>query len=387
VVFGSWLSYSPQHDILLQAFRKSRDLPLEPGNRMAALRGATGDVLWDKKVTYTGPCMLHDSTIITQENAYDLTTGEQKMRENPLTKRLVPWKYSRNYGCNSVIASMNLLTFRSAAAGFYDLTTDIGTGNFGGFKSGCTSNLIVANGVLNAPDYTETCTCGYHNQTSLAMVHMPEIETWTFTSLDVNQAPIRRIGINLGAPGDHLADNGTLWLEYPSVAGAAPRLDVNVVPEKPTWFRRHSLRLLGGDLKWVEASGAKGLRSIRIGLSGREATEKSGRSGSKRRAARPKASDARPLPTRSYTICLHFMEPDDKKPGERVFDVALGNRTVLKGFDIAAETRSPNVGIVKRFSGIRASDAITVSLTPAEPNMEPILCGIEIVAQDDSSSK
>jgi hypothetical protein len=81
------------------------------------------------------------------------------------------------------------------------------------------------------------------------------------------------------------------------------------------------------------------------------------------------------------------MEPDDKKPGERVFDVALGDQTVLKGFDIVAEAKSPNVGIVKTFSGVVASDSLTVSLTPADPKMETILCGIEIVAEDSAPSK
>ncbi len=187
-VFGSWLSYSPEHDVLLQAGRKSRDMTTEPGDRMAAFRAATGEVLWDKKITYTGPCMLHGDTIITQESAYSLLTGSNRTREHPLTKESVPWKYSRNYGCNTVIASQNLLTFRSAAAGFYDLTANAGTGNFGGFRSGCTSNLVVANGVLNAPDYTETCTCSYQNQTSLAMIHMPEVETWAFSSLEPGTA-------------------------------------------------------------------------------------------------------------------------------------------------------------------------------------------------------
>jgi hypothetical protein len=197
--FGSWLSYSQQFDILLQAYRKSRDMAWEPGDRMAALRGATGEVLWDKKITYTGPCLLHGDTIITQESAYSLTTGEQEMREHPLTKEPVPWKYSRNYGCGTAVASENLLTFRSAAAGFYDLTTDSGTGNFGGFRSGCTSNLVIANGVLNAPDYTKTCTCSYQNQTSLAMIHIPEVETWSFSDMAARNAPIQRVGVNLGA--------------------------------------------------------------------------------------------------------------------------------------------------------------------------------------------
>jgi outer membrane protein assembly factor BamB len=386
VAFGSWLSYSREHDILLQAYRKSRDMPLEPGNRMATFRGTTGAVLWDKKIEYTGPCMLHDGTIITQESAYDLMTGGQKMRKHPLTGELVPWKYSRNYGCGTPIASANLLTFRSAAAGFYDFTTDIGTGNFGGFRSGCTSNLVVANGVLNAPDYTETCTCSYQNQTSLAMIHMPEVETWAFSSLDPGAGPIQRVGINLGAPGDRMADNGTLWLEYPSVGGASPKLDVTVTPQKPSWFRRHSLRLRQGDLKWVEASGAKGLRSIRIGLAGHKPGLKVEVSRLRLEIPNPQPSDA-PRTPRSFTVSLHFMEPDDKRPGERVFDVAVGDVTVLKGFDIVAEARSPNVGIVKRFSGISASDSITVTLTPADPNMEPILCGIEIVAEDNGSLK
>ena len=383
-VFGSWLGYSQEHDLLLQAGRKSRDMPTEPGDRMAAFRAATGEVLWDKKITYTGPCMLHGDTIITQESAYRLLTGEQKMREHPLTKESVPWKYSRNYGCNTVIASRNLLTFRSAAAGFYDLSANAGTANFGGFRSGCTSNLVVANGVLNAPDYTETCTCSYQNQTSLAMVHMPEVETWAFSSLEPGTAPIQRVGVNLGAPGDRLADNGTLWLEYPSVGGTSPKLDITTTPEKPSFFRRHSLRLTAGDLKWVEASGARGLRSIRLGLAGHKPGVKIEVSRLRLEIPNPQISDT-PMPPRTYTICLHFVEPDDKKPGERVFDVALGDQTVLKGFDIVAEAKSPNVGIVKKFQGIVVSDSLTVSLTPADPSMETILCGVEIVAETEDA--
>ena len=383
-VFGSWLSYAQEHDMLLQAGRKSRDMPTEPGDRMAAVCGGTGEVLWDKKITYTGPCILHGDTIITQESAYDLLTGAQKMREHPLTKESVPWKWSRNYGCGTPIASVNLLTFRSAAAGFYDLTTDAGTGNFGGFRSGCTSNLVVANGVLNAPDYTETCTCSYQNQTSLAMIHMPEVETWAFSSLEPGTLAIQRVGVNLGAPGDRVADNGTLWLEYPSVGGASPKLDITTAPEKPSFFRLHSLRLTGGDLKWVEASGAKGLRSIRIGLAGHKPSLKIEVSRVRLEIPNPQVSDT-PVTPRAYTVSLHFMEPEDKKPGERVFDVALGDQTVLKGFDIVAETKSPNVGIVRRFPGIRASDSLTVSLTPADPKMETILCGVEIVAETENT--
>ena len=33
---------------------------------------------------------------------------------------------------------------------------------------------------------------------------------------------IKRLGINLGAPGDRKDAQGTLWLEYPSVGGKSP---------------------------------------------------------------------------------------------------------------------------------------------------------------------
>ncbi|MEN6424669.1 MAG: PQQ-binding-like beta-propeller repeat protein, partial [Phycisphaerales bacterium] len=372
--FGTWLGFSDQFGVLVQAHRKSGDMLWEPGDRMAAFRAQTGEVLWDKKMDYSGPCMLRGGTIFTQESAYDLLTGRQRTYPHPLTGEPIPWQYSRNHGCNTAIASENLLTFRSAAAGYYDLSNDGGTGNFGGFRSGCTSNLIVANGVLNAPDYTGTCTCSYQNQTSLAMVHMPEVEIWTFSKVKPSDVPIQSVGINFGAPGDRKAENGTLWLEYPGVGGDSAELEIAVTPEEPSWFRRHSLRLRRGDIPWVEASGAKGLRSVRVRVSGRQSE----------RAEEAEGADLDREQVdgeRSYTVRLHFMEPEDKEPGQRRFDIALNGRTVLKDFDIVTEARAPNVGIVRTFQGIRASDFVTISLAPVDANSETILCGVEIVAE------
>ena len=73
-----------------------------------------------------------------------------------------------------------------------------GTGNLGGFRSSCTSNLIPADGVLNAPDYTRTCVCAYQVQTSLAFVHMEDADSWTFNPAALTvfysmQLPIRQL--------------------------------------------------------------------------------------------------------------------------------------------------------------------------------------------------
>lgn len=360
-VFGSWLGYSEEHDILLQGYRKSRDMVPEPGDRMATHRGKTGKVVWDKAIKYDGPCMLHGETIITQRTAYNLLTGEQVMREHPLTGEPVKWGFSRNYGCNTAVASANLITFRSAAAGYFDLAGDGGTGNFGGFKSGCTINLIAANGVLNAPEYTRTCTCSYQNQTSLAMVHMPEVETWTFNPIGSGGGDIRRLGLNFGAPGDRKAENGTLWLDYPSNGGASPGVSVKIEPEKPKWFSRHSSRIQKGVLRWVEASGAKGVRDIRV----------------KMVSSKGKKNDAE----KRYTVRLHFAEPERIEAGKRVFDIVVEGETIFEDFDIVKETGGANIGVVKEFTALSSSGNVDISLKPKANSLETVVCGIEIVAR------
>ena len=246
-------------------------LPGEPSDRIVVYRAGDGSVLWDRPVQHGGPIMLHGDTIYfnavsTVGEAASLLTGDKKTFKHPLTGQDTPWAYHRRYGCNSVVASENLLTFRSGAAGFYDLTTMGGTGNFGGFKSGCTANLIAADGVLNAPDYTRTCTCNYQNQTSLALVHMPDVEVWTFNEYEWDRSPVRRVGINFGAPGDRRAPNGTLWLDFPSVGGPSPDIPVNVASEQATYYRRHSSFLQQGDEKWIAASGVVGLQSVTLTL-------------------------------------------------------------------------------------------------------------------------
>jgi len=363
-VFGTWLGYSEEYDALLQAGRPSPDmLPDEPGDRMIAYRGKDGTVLWDKHHEYYGPCLLHGDTIITQTislrelgNSFSLLSGEQLMRKSPITGLEAPWQFGRNYGCNTVVGSQHLITFRSAAAGYFDLANDGGTGNLGGFKSGCTSNLIVANGVLNAPEYTRTCTCSYQNQTSLAFVHMPEVEMWTFNTLSLGEEPVRRLGINFGAPGDRRGPDGRLWLEYPSVGGPSPNIPVQVTPERPEWFRRHSSRVSGAGLKWVAASGAKGLTSVTITL------------------------DKKAEQDRSYTVALYFVEPEKAQPGERVIDVALQGKQVLVDLDIIKEAGRPNHLIVKEFKGISVRGDLVVTFGPSASaeNGAPVLCGIAI---------
>jgi outer membrane protein assembly factor BamB len=356
-VFGTWLSYSERRDVLVESGRVARDTIADEPRGMRAYRGGTGKVLWHRP-KYVGPAMIHGDTVLKDASACDLLTGAPKMRADPLTGEMVEWTWSRNYGCNTPAASEHLLTFRSGAAGYLDYCNDGGTGNLGGFRSSCTNNLIVADGVLAAPDYTRTCSCNYQNQTSLALIHMPEAEEWTFFGPGAGKGPVRRVGINLGGPGDRRADNGTLWVEFPSVAGRSPSVPVEIRPFRVEWFRRHSSQV-AGPLNWVAASGVKGLESLKVTL------------------------DKKPGQERVFTVRLVFMEPDGLGPGKRLFHVSLQGREVLHDLDVAREAGGPLQSLVKEFRGVRVTGALRVGLTPsalAECGA-PVLCGVEAVEE------
>lgn len=271
-VFGTWLGYSEDHDVLLQGGSKARDRALdEVGKGMVAYRGADGSVLWQNDASYEGPCILLGRSVITQGHStpgwsLDLLTGETRVQRHPVSGRDVRWEYTRNYGCNTAIASPHLMTFRSAAAGFYDLLGQSGTGNLGGFRTGCTSNLIPAGGVLSAPDYTRTCTCSYQNQTSLGLIHMPEAEIWTFNRFPSRETPVRLLGLNFGAPGDRRGPDSTFWLDWPSVGGPSPDPAVTLVSGDPAVRRTHSALMRGDELPWVGASSIEGEAELAIRL-------------------------------------------------------------------------------------------------------------------------
>ena len=379
ITFGTWLGYSAEHDILLQAGAAASDRsPDETGKGMATFRGADGSLLWENaNLSYAGPCMIHNDLIITNTRSYSPSQGAFRLNDgnpatitHPITGEPVAWTVMRTYGCNTAVASEHLLTFRSGAAGFYDLDGHGGTGNFGGFKSGCTSNLIVADGVLNAPDYTRTCTCAYQNQTSLALVHMPELDMWTYNTFTLKEPwRARHMGVNLGAPGNRRADDGVLWLEYPRAGGTSPEAPVEIGGDV-TYFCHHSSRVSGSGHAWVAASGAEGIASltVRLATEGRQDEQPAG-----------KANGDATL----YTVRLHFAEPNEAvQPGQRVFRVTVQGKTVLDRFDIRAEAGSARRSVVKEFFGIPVDGILAIELQPlSSASFKPVLCGVEAMQE------
>jgi hypothetical protein len=357
-IFGTWLGYSAEHRLLLQATRPSRDMLIgEEGNRMIVYRAETGEKLWDKPLKYANPPILHGDRIYTNGEGFSLLTGDPILEKDPVTGQELKWNFKREYGCGIVAASEYLLTFRSASAGFVNLESFDGTGNLGGWKAGCSTNLIAADGVLNSPDYTRTCQCPYQNQTSLALVHMPWMSYWTNSNYKWNGQPIRRLGLNLGAPGDRSSEEDVLWFEYPFVAGAPPEIPVRLDTAGYSRIRKEPFNVQSEKTPWVSASALCGIRSIEIGLSSLEAA-----------------------PESSYTVKLYFAELEALKPGERIFDVSIQGVEKLKGLDVVKEAGEADKELVKTFTGIKAGKSLTVGLLPVKG--KSILSGIEISLED-----
>jgi hypothetical protein len=197
----------------------------------------------------------------------DAETDLLPLRTNPLTGLREAREIFKTYGCDLYPVDYGqVCTMRSGTAAYYDKRLESGTISISGVRSGCRNSIIPAGGVLSLPSWTGNCTCNYPVYTSLALVAMPaDFEQWSAWGDVAVEAPLRRMGINLGAPGNRVSEDGTLWLEYPRVGGPSPRVPVQTVPENAWGFYRHAMWMQGGDgSPWITASGIQGLRSLRI---------------------------------------------------------------------------------------------------------------------------
>jgi hypothetical protein len=150
-----------------------------------------------------------------------------------------------------------------------------------------------------------------------------------------------------------------MWFDSPNTGGSSPNVPVDVKGEKLREFRQHSSLIedpVDGGIVWVASSGIEGVTSVTIGLGKND----------------PKST--------SYTVRLHFSEPDPVEVGERIFSVALQGNTVIERLDISQDSGGRNRVIVREFTGIEADTEVRISFKPIRSRA--ILCGVEIVASD-----
>ncbi len=332
--------------------------------KMAAFRDEDGKMLWSRTAKMRRFPVIVNDTIYGEPYAYDLTTGERKQAEHPLTGEQVQWRFGRAYGCGSISATPSMLIFRSGTLGFCDLAGDTGIHNVGGIRAGCYINAIAANGLILMPPADSACTCSYNYQTTIAMVPAGKDDEWSLcTAAGLRPGTrVTRLALNLGAPGDRTAGGGNVWLAFPrpgTRAALSVAVATEISPDAPGYYRHDTGRLFiaGTDAPWLYASGCCGLRSAAVELI----------AGSQ--------DDAPPTEPKSYTVRLHFAELENLGPGQRVFDVKLQDKVVFEGLDIAEEAGGRNKALVKLATGIAAADTLKVELVPRVG--EPIISAIE----------
>jgi outer membrane protein assembly factor BamB len=158
-VDGTTLSLSPEYKRLLVSFQPTRfALASEAGTKLAVFATDQGELLWEKDVKYASRPMINDYTVYAQGGAWDLLSGEER-----------PFNFSRSYGCGILAGSRHLMVFRSATLGYFDLTKNERTENYGGVRPGCWLNALPAGGLVLVPDASAGCTCSYLNQSWMAL--------------------------------------------------------------------------------------------------------------------------------------------------------------------------------------------------------------------------
>ena len=190
---------------------------------------------------------------------------------NPLTGEREARAFPKSYGCDGGVDYGFIYSMRSGTPAFYDKRTESGTVNVSGPRSGCTNSIIPANGILNLPYFYEGCTCAYPLPLALALVSknakFEQWASWGRVPAAQLKGKIRRLGLNFGAPGDRMTEEGTLWLDMPNLGGPSPEVQIATVPplEALTFSYQHSLFLAAGKgWPWVAASSCTGLREVTV---------------------------------------------------------------------------------------------------------------------------
>ncbi len=335
----------------------------EYGERRAvALDAEGGELLWHKPIGYRIRPLIVGEQFVAEPWAFDLRTGEQRMRAHPITGEQVPWQFERpGHHCGCISGAENLLLFRSSFTGYYDLVRDYGTCHFGAQRPGCWINAIPANGLVLIPEASSGCQCLYAIQCSLAFEPVEEPRTWGLFSTPGPHTPVRHLCVNFGAPGDRRADDGDLWLSYPRPwSRMQTQFELETTLYEEGDYFSNDLRLAeidGTATPWLYASGIRGLQRLRFPLVQR--------------------GDA----PAGYGLRLHFIAPGEGG-GPPPFDIKLQGETVAEGLDVLQAAGGPNRPMVCELDAVPVRSELVVELVPRteEPTADsvPLLCALEL---------
>ncbi|MDP6507106.1 MAG: hypothetical protein QF886_25995, partial [Planctomycetota bacterium] len=208
---------------------------------------------------------------------------------HPLTAERIAMAYKKDKGCGGLISSAAIDFFRSSTLGFYDVADDSGMRNFFGVRVSCGggTSIIPAHGLVISTEGSAQCGCSYNFKTSFALapVRNRRNEDWAVFHDLPREGSLKKLSLNLGAPGDRRDNEGNLWLGIPRPQA---HIRIGVSKRKLPWRTRNDLKvpfefilhegfssyrrnadrfhLKNTDRNWIYANGIRGLHRAILDL-------------------------------------------------------------------------------------------------------------------------
>jgi outer membrane protein assembly factor BamB len=161
-VFGGYLRYSEHADVLASC-------TIAKKGSVQCYDGGSGKLLWKGSMGRSPGkgVILFKDTLAMAGFIFSLKDGAKKGRAG----------ITDNMSCTDVTAGANISVMRLGGTfGFTPMKNGEAGGKakqFTGTRPACHNNVIPAGGVLTAPNVAASCICNYHNQTSMAFIHVP----------------------------------------------------------------------------------------------------------------------------------------------------------------------------------------------------------------------
>lgn len=332
--------------------------------KLIVLEAATGKLLWAKDANYMNRPAVIGEYIYAEPWAFDLKTGVTKKRPHPVTGAEDDWRFSRpGHHCGIITATPNMMFFRSGFIGYYDLYKDSGTQHFAGQRLGCWINAIPGNGLVMIPEASAGCVCQFSIASTVVLEPKPESSAWGILSAVGPSTPVKRLGINLGAPGDRMDFQRSEWFSFPRPQSAGRlEYEFDIQPrlgEGGRWISNNedSVDVAANLTPWLFASGATQLEHFEVPLLG--------------------PNDPKGI---KYSVKLYFADCD--APTVQQATIRFQGQEMAGTFTELSDDQHRTKLFVREFKSIKVDDKLTFD-AQYKPGSAPLkMAAIEILRED-----
>ncbi len=311
---------------------------------LAVHDGATGKLLWYRFANYRARPVMTEDYVVAEPWAFDLRTGTPKTRRHPITGEEAQWAFCRyNKQCGTFAGSRHLMFGRSRGIGYHDLLGDDGLYTFLHSRASCWIDTSSGGGMMIKPPHAIGCKCEVSMPFTVALAQVPQQPAVPQTFAQPGtELPVRHLHLDLGGTGERRDHEGNLWV-IPRPGEHLLLLQFNATPtfeEQGGPVRRSGNYTPIANTKrpFLFASALRGMKDCLIPVT------------------TPEAGPFR------YRVRLGFSALPGDQPGQRVFDVLLNGKPVLRDFDIMKESGQSDYAVWKEFE-IEIAKDLTIALT------------------------